>query len=578
MLRLVSPDDTTIRAIQNQEQSYYFSALTETILQQFGVLYTKKAPPPGVNMISVFLRGTIPVAQHSNFPCLLEGPLPLTELDRLGIGGTSAHADVLTLSTTSTQRTGIRPSGRVAKRFQLCPEITELYACYPKFYFRHMSGREFGAIEALPQHIDGVTIDGNREVHYQYFHSFEAEWMPVLWVRADGAGPDRPIVLTDGIRTVCGFSILDIIGSSFFMPSAPIALYENRNKCTVHALKQIVLQLVEFTSACSGIELFQIGLWPEGFSSAFTIRHDYDRLIDTRNLESLLKRYADSGVKCTWYAMLGRTPVHQLDAIRAQGHEVALHTKASTEAQFRTELQEFAQLGYEVSSVTAHGGTDGFGILGERQLGWLLKAKVSAWEILGFESYLPAPLAASDSGTMKPTDVLTISCSEALEASTDPRARSLLQHVREQAKRRLSLGMHMQVLNHPDLRREELFSLLDEVECGDVWLANIRDISDWTRTSKFSTRVACVDTEGIWLSVDTPLSQAAVIYRGGPLDPGQRRRSRDRWERGVLPVGFSGSCRVSGTPLKIDLTEGMEHEGATTKWLQDTPTTGRGSF
>ena len=76
--------------------------------------------------------------------------------------------------------------------------------------------------------------------------------------------------------------------------------------------------------------------------AALSIRHDYDRFIKDNQLDEILSFYLNHELKSTWFILVDKPPSkYQINAILALGHEVSLHTVASSLSEFAEEVIKF---------------------------------------------------------------------------------------------------------------------------------------------------------------------------------------------------------------------------------------------
>lgn len=194
-----------------------------------------------------------------------------------------------------------------------------------------------------------------------------------------------------------------------------------------------------------------------------TLRLDYDRPIERPDLRSLLDLLASVGVRSSCGFLLRRE--NDQEAARLfedSGHEILLHTEAGDRDAFLRECDLFeARFARRPLGYTAHGGRGSAGYLGQRQWEWAIEAGMRYGEMLGRKIHRMHPLVIVDStGIARTTPLVAPGVHFSLDAGMKPEAHNL-GALLDLCPRHLQPGGHVVVMNHPDLHRDELRTLLE---------------------------------------------------------------------------------------------------------------------
>ena len=141
-------------------------------------------------------------------------------------------------------------------------------------------------------------------------------------------------------------------------------------------------------------------VWPKGFGAALSIRHDYDRFIKDNQLDEILSFYLNHELKSTWFILVDKPPSkYQINAILALGHEVSLHTVASSLSEFAEEVIKFRELtGVKAHGFTCHGGIGSSGALGLTHNLWAKQCGLQYGEMHGSCRGFSSPITKSNRG------------------------------------------------------------------------------------------------------------------------------------------------------------------------------------
>ena len=531
MIIVLGPDDAAKRSIQSAESAIYFSELAPYVLRQIGMvspLEVYQKPVEASAFGTVVLRGFSP--ERMPLGMLAEGPVDLGLLEDLGISADRYEAEQIHVRTA------------IEKPFPLS-NGSRIRLAYPRLNLRKIparKGQEFGEPYTFLSE-DGTH--GDSTISFQIFEQYPDSWTPIVSVEESARHPGGVIGLTDGARLVLGFPLMDLLGSLLYVPTLPHGYYSAESNSRPFELHNLLYELLEFSlqPRCSPL---QIGLWPVGKRWAFSVRHDYDRLITDLELNELLVRYSKKGIRCTWCTLQSRSPIDQLHRISSQGHEIALHTEARIAGEFEEEMATLRSKGFVVQGATAHGGIGALGFVGGKQYRWFRSKGLAYGELLGVLSTQPHPVPLWDGEQLVVSKLMVPACHVSLESSTADLGDEGVERVLKSAGILRSSGGHLNLMNHPDLAREALYRCLDEIPHEDAFKGTLLEVGRWVQRSRFSYQVEFIDDHSFLLSFPDELPEAAWLRAGAGYHPGSDDHYAASSVVATLHKRFSGSLRV----------------------------------
>ncbi|HEX2589867.1 MAG TPA: hypothetical protein VHL34_00120, partial [Rhizomicrobium sp.] len=362
MIVVVHPRREVIRRLQAAETHYYFSIAAESVIRRHGLINVESVDETTV----AARKGHVPVLTRSTFanPDILldgvaafEAPLHPGMSKRLGLSGETAAFETLTVRSC---RTG---------------DSWTVFRPY---------------IEKTPAaESERVTPWTNRAIGVELFDGITSD------VAMDMILPDGrtfPAVFRHGRAWVCAFPIFDLIAEHFAVPP----LDQRYAACTrmeeLNTLADTVLRgLIEHAERNPDFQSVRCARWPEGYNSAFAIRHDYDRPISDTALASLLALHQKTGLKCSVGILAYETPSDQIAALVERGHEIQFHAFESSYHDLRTHLSSLTEVvGRRIRGATVHGGASGPGFRGDKHISWFERAGFRYTETFQIDGY-PSP-------------------------------------------------------------------------------------------------------------------------------------------------------------------------------------------
>lgn len=227
--------------------------------------------------------------------------------------------------------------------------------------------------------------------------------------------------------------------------------------------------------------------WPGGKLSAFSVRHDYDRPIETGSVADLLDFYDEIGVRSTWFFLARLLPAEQIRLIRSRGHEAALHTEASSFRGFVEELDRFADaVGVPPVGYSCHGGKGSAGHLGQKQFAWAYANGLLYGEDISLPTHLPHPCISTLDCVPREIDLMLTPGHLSLDRNTKPDGHRL-DNLAETMPLLLREPRHVILMNHPDIHGNQLRALVRGLDLSATWCCTIETAMDYFRSEYFAS-------------------------------------------------------------------------------------------
>ena len=482
--------DDFARSVFRTEGRGYWSQALPLVLEKHGYLAVETAGPDALRDTellrdySAVLVARLPpgvwtphIAQRATdgtVPVLVEGPLPSVLLETLGIDSArDSH-----------------PYGSVKV---VDPDLLEAAA-----RFGHPAGGDIGETQTRPipreprldwQSIEAVPLSPQQARAWRA-RSWDAQSWTVRgdsrvlaqWKPSNGH-PERAAVLRRGSLTACALGLFSYLGQG--QTSEPFEGPEHRIAARRTGLEMLLLALIDDMHARAGTCRVRTRPWPAGFGWVRNIRHDYDRPVRSVRVRRLLRRYDRLGVASTWYWRPLHLTSRALARVAANGrHEIALHTErvwAPGGDEERTRLESAS--GKRVVGTSAHGGIDCFRYQGAPNLLWAQRMGFLYSEAIQHAHMHPYRFGKLNAdGTIAALDVICLPHHESLDRSSrsgDTQA----ERIRAVLPTWIRAGGMLQIMNHPDINRNELIHLLSEMppDGRADWTA--AQACDWWRRS-----------------------------------------------------------------------------------------------
>ncbi|NDV27500.1 methyltransferase [Desulfovibrio sp. JC010] len=482
---LILPSRQEILRLQEHENAWYLSGAFDLVVRKHGLL--------GVDPFYGDLRGaaygflgrnTVWRSEWENSPLVIEAPLDAS---------VCAALDVKCIETSAAD---------------IFLEELNIGCGYSSCKVRKIpaKGKDYSdPFSFSPQ--DSRWCRG--EFSVKFFQPDE-RWKPLL----HGVTPDGKkgiVAVTDGVRLVLGFPFFDIsVYQHSLPPLGDTGYYSMEVNRPTWKLEGWLMDQAERLFSEAGCPVLRAHDWPEGYTAAFSVRHDMDRPVGADDLASILQTYDELKLRASFFFLTRTAKAGLISLLRERGHEIALHTEASSAVGLGEEKQRLENImGEPVSGFTTHGGRGGVGYLGATHYAWGEENGFGYGELLGKDNKLPHCGFNLGSGVPRASGIMVPGVHSSLDTGMKPEAHNLELLLRY-LPTRLREGAHCVVMNHPDIHLPQLAELLGELDFGSVWKAPLGTVCQWNATLKASSRVSH-DGDRIVLEFERPLSHAAAI-------------------------------------------------------------------
>lgn len=489
--QIFRPSVQSILTLQERDKAYYWSGCVENFLRKYGIIPLCQETL-GDNLSPAFAVVTreAPIG-HNNWQQLggmFEGPVHEEILNQLGIKFNYHQAEKLEIFR---------------------PEKNKYIKCsYSRFVVKQRLKDRETVSEPYPL-VSDDSFFNNRVIRYQELIP-HLGWQPSYYALVE----DREIIIgvTNGKHLILGFPVFDLACNQMVMPDMDVGYY-SKTHSSHFELDQLIID--DFLNYANNSNVRVVGTirWPGDKKFALTIRHDYDRLITDYELLNLLSFYNQHGVKCSWHTLVAKAPAHQLAILKNEGHEIALHTVAYSKEVFSSEVSQLNELGFRVRGGSAHGGMGSPGFLGNTQFNWSINCDFDYFE--------------KNPANIKPHAIISV-------AKGYPQTGKLILHATHisldgyknmndilsdgilsdsYAKFVFEMGEHINLMNHPDLNRSELFSVIESLDLSQAWCATSLEVVQWVKAARYSGYIQ-FDRGRLILKFERPLPLKTDVYIG----------------------------------------------------------------
>jgi hypothetical protein len=492
MFILYGPDRQNMREVQDRESSYYWSALAASLLRASGVVSVVDASLPidpaeiermnGVT--AVVLRG---MNAGINFTmgsaAVLEAPLDDAVASAIGVPTrnriTLDHATLFDahgkpLGLVHRQRVRVRAPDREIRRPKPDDSLWQM---------------EDFPVEVWPDNAGDVLM------------------------RLDlGDGVSIPAAIRIGAVLIFTFPIFDVLGGWLGFPplTERYAGFHGGGAPTA-ALKACVDLMKAHHLTVNDGPLVEARAFPDPYTCALSVRHDYDRAIDDSSWRELLNYYNRRGIGASFGILTYLMPSRVLDWIEDAGQEIQLHCFAHDEHDLRDQADLVSRLiAQPLDGVTIHGGPAGIGFRGDTHFAFFERAGFTITEAYGMRGIPIAPIARIVDGAPRSSARLAAPPFHlSLDGSTRPGDHKLDMLLRA-IPAALDANEYVVLMNHPDIHREALYTLLDSLDLSNCWTPTIRQAIRFSRSTRLNSNVRAIGS-GLRIALGEPLEEEAVF-------------------------------------------------------------------
>lgn len=281
--------------------------------------------------------------------------------------------------------------------------------------------------------------------------------------------------------------------------------------------------------------------WPEPAGWALTVRHDFDRHRTPEQVIDVLERHRRAGTSATWYwrashltaarfvGLGGRRAREANDAVRlvatAPRQEVALHTErlwADGGAE-RKKLERIA--GVTVRGTSSHGDERCFRFQGAPNILWAETEGLDYTELIQQAHYHPHRFVAlGPDGVVAPLRVICLPHHLSFDHSVRTR-KTGAEDIKAALPTWQAVGGLMQVMNHPDINVDPLFTMLGEFAHQGRIDFTAEAASDWWRRTHTRDELCIdIDSDGDVQAQSSRGVRGAIVEIADPSGAVSRRQ------------------------------------------------------
>ncbi|MGH8542591.1 MAG: hypothetical protein ACREX3_02875 [Gammaproteobacteria bacterium] len=468
-MRLCRPPDTLVRAAQEQEQRFFYSAAFDVVLKKYGLILSDVAPASAVSASEFGFVTRITPWQDTfgSLPLVFEGPLATTVLSKLGIAANSFADERLDTHNHQGQYLGT--------------------LCFNRALLRRIPADRLENSDPFPF----IAHDARWTPEKFTFQAFEpSESEECVLFGTDTSGVRYCIGIRRGPHLLFGAPLFDTMVQHHVMPPYPVSFYAFVKSSDLEPLERWLLREADVLFRKHHRVSAAIDRWPASKHACLTIRHDFDRTLDGNSpkhrrqrtdIKRLLDCYATRGIKSTWFWRVTTYDEELIAQVIAAGHEIALHTEALNLDQWIDQEVGFFQerVGRPIKGYTVHGGNGAPGYLGQHQIGWALASGMRYGEILCQYVTLPTLAVIIESGIPAASSLVLPAQHRSFDLTTRPEDHRLESMLPESAAA-LAAGQHCVVMNHPDIHVDQMIAFVAKSNLQGVWRASMAEVASWS--------------------------------------------------------------------------------------------------
>lgn len=514
-MRLCRPPDTLVRAVQEQEQRFFYSAAFDVVLKKYGLILSDVAPDSAVSgsAFGFVMRMTPWQDKFGSLPLVFEGPLATTVLSKLGIAAKSFTVERLETHDQQGQHLGT--------------------LCFNRALLRRIPADRLEISDPFP-FVDHDARWTPEKFTFQAFEPSDSE--ECLLFGTDSSGIRYCTGIRRGPHLLFGAPLFDMMVQHHVMPPYPVNFYAFAASSDLEPLERWLLRQADVLFRQHQRASAAIDRWPATNHACLTIRHDFDRMLNGNlpkhrrqrtDIKRLLDCYARRDLKSTWFWRVTTYDDELIEQVIAAGHEIALHTEALNLDQWIDNEVGFFQkrIGRPMQGYTVHGGHGAPGYLGQHQIRWALASGMRYGEILCQSVTLPTLAVIIENGIPATSSLVLPAQHRSFDLTTRPQDHRLEWMLPESAAA-LAAEQHCVVMNHPDIHVDEMITFVENSNLRGVWRASMAEVARWSLAR--STVFRRDGENSLSLTWAEPLPYAAVLSIG----------YRDAIHRAVIPERF----------------------------------------
>lgn len=413
---------------------------------------------------------------------LVEAPLPSDIRDALGIIAQRGLVEDGLLSLTSApllrqarETYGVQPGGPVVR-----PSYRRV-SRDPEHDWTSLPRVPISLAQAAAWRAPGWEVERwNRPEGVEVL----AEWRAL---QPDAVA--HPAVVRRENLTACALSLFAYLGQAH--TGAPADGADHRPMPRVTGVEVLLLALIDDMYARAGRTRARLLPWSDGVRWVRSIRHDFDRPLPMEAVKHVVSKHREVGTAVTWYwrseprrgpKRAGPAAADLRPAAYVAGvpnHEVALHVELLWDKSEEEQGIVETAIRRRVLGITAHGARNCFRFQGAPNLLWAEERGLLYSEALSQSHLHPHRFAAlGGTGEVTTLEVVCLPHHTSFDLNiTTTNTEAVLDAMRAFIAAR---GL-MQVMNHPDINTDELFTTLAHMPDEGRADMTAAQAADWWR-------------------------------------------------------------------------------------------------
>lgn len=516
MIYINIPTLNEIQELQDSDGAYYWSGLAESLFRAHGLIsictrYNENALDIEVSSkfnSEIMLRG----ARLSSPELATGAPLvwEMPEKDVAAELSGQSSLEVLSVNKAILRRfNGVSVGGVFRQRVRIRREDRQIVSFEPE---DTMWNNATFTVQIWPESCGDVL-----------------SWLDL------GNDVKVPGIIRIDNQLVFTFPFFDVAGCWFSFPPLNARYAGIEGGRAPSSMFRYVMNLIEdHHTRFANTAIVKAKPFPEPYTSAMTVRHDYDRPITDESWGELLSFYSEKGIKASFSILPYLMPRHVLNFIEEKGHEIQLHCYAHNEYDLRYQIEGLSnRVQQPVLGVTIHGGPSGVGFRGDTHNMFFERSSLSYAEGYGVRDFTITPLARLVESVPKMTRLVAPPFHFSLDGSTRPEDHRLEQ-LSKDLPVQLNAGRYIVLMNHPDIHREELYTLINSMDLSTCWTVSTNDALDFARSTRLDSTVF-EDSSQAMICLGSRLTESAVFQ----IIEGKQKKIRTvQVEAGSISIKF----------------------------------------
>lgn len=468
------PSNEEILSIQKGESSYYWTKCFENFLRKHGLVYLSS------DLRSCFrFIGRKAECDYQQFPfSIIECPQKQQGLDFLSYDHESECVHLY-----DQQKNYIGTCGYPKIRLRRIPPSGEKYKD-PYLY------------------IDKNKFHNHKAIRWQSFDANDSDHI-YAYIKKENDDVFYPCIVEKEQKLLLGLPLFDLVGVAASFPPLEEGYYDTLISAVNYVIENFFFQIILVYLRKHNLSHVIARVWPNGFQSCFTLRHDYDRPISLLKQAFIMLIYKITSIKTSFSLLHYNIQAGHFWLLKKFGHEINLHCTTSHPQAFEEELHDVQRkVGVSFLGMTCHGGQGARGWLGDVHYDVLENNRLLYGEILGRQSGLPQKVNRIKNNLPEIAELYVPASHISIDAGMKKDAH-YLEDLLVSVPQSLALGEHVVLMSHPDIHMKEVFKLIFKVIKKNHWKATFKDVLLWTKNTRYNVSF---EEKGDQINISVPIN------------------------------------------------------------------------